>query len=131
MDAPKGVVCGLFSSSVHTQQTTVERSKGAERADEASGFHRRRMEAIERLEAGSAPAAEPPCIAFRHSGWWSDRQRVAAALERCGVPRARRERFAVCGSDAVVECDPATGMTRLRAFYCGDRCCRACCNARR
>lgn len=88
------------------------------------------MERIERLYAAEVPAAEALEIRFRHGGWMPDRQRVWAALQRCGMPAKRLERFNACGGGCVCEVQRGTGRGRLRAFYCGDRFCAPCAAAR-
>jgi len=70
-------------------------------------------------------------IAWRHSGWASDRTRVYEAM-CCVVPTARRiERFAACGYDAWIMADRARdGHYAVRADHCHDRFCVPCMRAR-
>lgn len=88
------------------------------------------MDCIERLYGNATPAAEADEIAFRHSGWRSDRKRVAVGLAASGTPERVLERFAVCGSEAIVEYSATLKRHRIKAFYCGHRCCRPCANAK-
>lgn len=68
-----------------------------------------------------------PGVAWRHRGWWHDRQLLLSALERAAVPTGRLDRFALCGSNAWVlrsRSDP--GRYRLASQKCRDRFCRRC-----
>lgn len=67
---------------------------------------------------------------FRHGGWAARRARVSAALIAAGVPCRRRENFAQCGADAMVEVNSDTGQIRVNACFCKDRFCQPCQQAR-
>lgn len=66
-------------------------------------------------------------VAFRHSGWLADRNRVILALVAAEVAPARVARFRACGSNAWVQRardDPE--RVRISSSYCHDRFCVPC-----
>ena len=68
---------------------------------------------------------------FRHSGWMATRSRVWQSMERCGVSKARRSAFGLCGSYAWVERSVEhPEKFRLRANHCNDRLCIPCARQR-
>jgi len=66
-------------------------------------------------------------VAWRHTCWFRDRNRVYEAMCRVGLGDARLQRFAACGVNAWI-LRSADGPTRLRiaASYCHDRWCVPC-----
>jgi hypothetical protein len=66
-------------------------------------------------------------MAFRHTGWQRDRQRVDLALQALGVADDRLARFRGCGADArVCRSVEHPDRIRIRATYCNDRFCVPC-----
>lgn len=76
------------------------------------------------------PPANDVELQFRHRDWSGDRDRIRAALVAAGTTAVRVERFDNCGSDCMVEMTPDGKQARLRAFYCRDRWCKPCMDAR-
>ncbi len=74
--------------------------------------------------------ALPEELDFRHSGWWERRKKIFAGMTAAGFPNSRLERFANCGTDAIVCVHEETGEPRLRATYCHDRNCQPCSRAK-
>lgn len=80
---------------------------------------------------GSETSPEPLCVAFRHSGWSADRQRVRAGLARSDVPSSRLDQWDACGSGAWVLRDPDNpARYRIAASKCKDRFCVPCADDR-
>jgi len=72
-----------------------------------------------------------PAVAFRHTGWATDRARVLAAFDRLGIPDARHDSFVACGGHAWVFVDPDNPqVAALRGSNCHDRFCLPCATAR-
>ena len=70
-------------------------------------------------------------VAFRHSGWSSDRARVDAALVSAGIPESRLIAFRECGSRAWVwQAADDPSLTKITCSCCHDRWCLPCANAR-
>jgi len=70
-------------------------------------------------------------IAFRHSGWLADRERVRLALVACEIAPPRVERFVRCGADAWLQrSNEHADRYRISANYCHDRFCVPCAVAR-
>lgn len=67
---------------------------------------------------------------FRHSGWRHLRAQVWQALNHAHVGRARRDRFANCGSAAYLYYSPSAGKATVKANFCRDRFCVPCATAR-
>lgn len=120
---------GLFSSSVHTQQTNAHprrklcRPTAWDRAEEA------RLERLARSYEHSAPPARATETHWRHGHWREQRAVISDALLRIGGGE-RRKRFDACGADAGVYFSPSANRHRIKAFYCGDRACEPCQRAR-
>lgn len=73
------------------------------------------------------PLADSSVLAFRHSGWARDRERIWKALHAVGAPTARLERFRDCGSNAfVLTTREEHPRFRVGSNTCRDRFCLAC-----
>lgn len=101
-----------------------------DRSDVLTFNQRKEMDRVERLYAGIAPTPSPAETAWRHRHWLADRARVCEGMRVANLPAARRERFNACGAGCVVEIHRETKRCRVRGFYCGDRFCLACAEAR-
>lgn len=121
---------GLFSSSVHIQQTKSDLQSAAVLDEGLTWQESRRMDGIERLYASQVPLASATETYLRHSGWAAMRRKVAAAMLASSTPNARMHRFVNCGSGCTAEVRDDGGEARLRAHYCGDRFCIPCATAR-
>lgn len=126
----KSDAAGLFFTSLEPQQTTLDRQQPVERCRRATTEEDRRFDRLARIYEHEAPPADRVELAFRHRGWWANRQRVKAAMDVGMMPESRRRRFNNCGADCMVEVACDGSHHRLRAVYCGDRFCTPCCNAR-
>jgi hypothetical protein len=67
---------------------------------------------------------------FRHSGWSARRKRVLEILPQAGTSSFAVDRFACCGSDAIVEWSPEEKRHRVRANFCHNRHCEPCARAK-
>ena len=76
------------------------------------------------------PAPTQAETSFRHRGWAVRRQKIDDALVRTGMSWRRIERFRACGACAVIEHSPSTDRFRVTAFFCHDRNCVPCANAK-
>jgi hypothetical protein len=76
------------------------------------------------------PEADELELDFRHRGWAEKRALVTQAMQQAGYPAARLDRFRNCGAAARVLEHVATGEFKTRAFYCHDRFCEKCGQAR-
>lgn len=121
---------GLFFSELVTQQTSVEAGEKPTPKRRAATAAEKDFERRANREAYARPPAEAMEIQFRHSGWMIERLRVQHAQIAANLSGDRRERFANCGADCVVEYSPSLKKHRLRANYCGDRFCLPCARAR-
>lgn len=80
-------------------------------------------------------ASTPPAIGraeerWHHDFWAGRRSVIARMLGHLGVPAARRERFACCGSESHVRYSPSRGRHKVVAMYCRDRWCQRCAQSR-
>lgn len=80
-------------------------------------------------EYQAEPASELES-SFRHSGWQPRRRLVWAALLALGAGKSRLDRFAQCGSHAVVVYSPTRDAYRIQCNHCHDRFCLPCAQAR-
>lgn len=79
------------------------------------------------LPSDAPPSALASDVAFRHSGWWTTRQRILDALEDLRVPESRLTHFRKCGSAAWLARDPADpDHLTILARHCHDRLCLPC-----
>lgn len=78
----------------------------------------------------TTPPPHPGETFFRHSGWTARRRQVRAALATANLPWSRIERFDSCGACGVIEHSRERDTFRLTAFFCHDRWCQPCANAR-
>ena len=76
------------------------------------------------------PNAKAEETSFRHRGWAVRREKIDAALVRTHVSYRRIERFRSCGACAVIEHSASTNRYRVTAFFCHDRHCLPCANAK-
>lgn len=80
-------------------------------------------------------ASTPPAIGraeerWHHEFWAGRRGVVARMLSKLGVPLARRERFACCGSESFVRFSPSRKRHKVVALFCHDRWCERCAKSR-
>lgn len=76
------------------------------------------------------PAADELELDFRHRGGRRRRGIIAAAMFAAGYPFNRQDRFNNCGGAARVYEHARTGEFKTRAFYCHDRWCEKCSQAK-
>jgi hypothetical protein len=83
-----------------------------------------------REEAWRVPPATPEETTFRHGHWQPRRQRVRAAMVRCGASTFVLDRFDNCGSECSIEWSEELQRHRVRANYCKSRHCEPCARAK-
>ena len=97
------------------------------------------LEAQERnVQEGANPLAcaatddlDRAAIAFRHSGWQSNRTKIRHALERTEAPASRLAAWDACGSDAwVLRSKESPERLRICSSTCKDRFCVPCADTR-
>lgn len=94
-----------------------------------------RLETNRQFPEGTPQAINPTelndPVAWIHSGWINDRNRVRAALVRAGSSRSRIDAWDGCGGGLwIVESAENPGTYEVRRAYCHDRLCRICGTAR-
>ena len=80
---------------------------------------------------GSEASPPPVDVAFRHSGWQPQRDKIRAAIARSDAPEGRLRSWDGCGADAWVLRDPENDhRLRIAACTCKDRFCVPCADSR-
>ena len=83
------------------------------------------------LACGSDGLQTPIDVAFRHSGWQPNRDRIRAALTRSDVAQSRLDHWDGCGADAWVLRDPENPeRLKIASTTCKDRFCVPCADQR-
>ena len=87
--------------------------------------------AVEPSSCGSESSPVPVDVAFRHSGWQPQRDKIRAAIVRSDAPEGRLRSWDGCGADAWVLKDPENAQRlRIAACTCKDRFCVPCADSR-
>lgn len=124
------VASPLFSSSVHLQESNVGDAIDAVqvemeyRRQRGPGGHGQASDGLQ------APALTHLERTFRHSGWEGRRTAIAGWIRAVQGDGGRLRRFCQCGAGCIVQRSPSENRIRLAAFYCHDRFCVPCMNAR-
>jgi hypothetical protein len=106
-------------TSVHPQETSQPTTTPTVLCDYTAPRDEFRVPPISQLET-----------TFRHSGWAICRQRVWDQLNDGTQSINRVDRFANCGSGAVVQYSHKEDRVRISANYCHDRLCLPCAAAK-
>lgn len=120
-------------ASVHAHETTRhwEEKFGWDRASLRDGDDLNYQENRHKLQPINDAGNFSGAIAFRHTGWENDRNRVQGALNEVFADKSSPHRFGACGDRVIVcrERDNPSGYV-LVGNYCKNRWCVPCGNAR-